>query len=402
VHPDPADASPPGRARVIGEGVAWTARWSLRLLLVALAAVLIGLIVGQLWSVALPVLLGLIIATVLEPPVSWLRAHRWPSLLATIAVFGVFIVVIAGIVTALVPTVAAQAPQIVTAAGDGFEQIQVFLQGPPFNLGQTQIGQAVQTATDRLQANAATIAGGVVTGLSAVAGGIVDVVLALVLAFLFAKDGPEFLPWLTRVAGPDVGGHLEQVGRRSWRRLGGFIRSQAVIGLADAVVIGVGLVIFGVPLALPLAVLTFFAAFIPIVGALVAGALSVLIALVVQGPTVGIGVLILILVVQQVEGNLLQPVVQGKGLGLHAAVVILAVAAGGSLFGIAGAFFAVPVAAIGAEIVRYLDEQVDVRTGGLAVDAGTGGPEDGGPEDGGPGHGTQDVGQDPTTTRHAL
>jgi AI-2E family transporter len=153
------------------------------------------------------------------------------------------------------------------------------------------------------------------------------------------------------------------VGRRCWRRLGGFIRSQAIIGAADAALIGVGLALFGVPLALPLAVLTFFGAFIPIVGSLVAGVLSVLIALVVKGPTVALFVLILILVVQQVEGNLLQPIVQGKGLGLHAAVVILAVTAGSSLAGIAGAFLSVPIAAVVAEIVRYLGEQIDERTG---------------------------------------
>lgn len=355
--------SRPGRGQVIGEGVSWLSRWSLRSVLVALGVILVGLVIGELWSIAFPVFLGLIIATVFEPPVTWLRAHRWPSLLATIVVFVVFLAVIAGIVTALIPTVANQAPQIVEAAGAGVEQVQAWLGGPPFNLGQTQIGQAVQTATDRLQQNATTIAGGVVTGVTAVAGGLIDLVLALVLAFLFVKDGTRFLPWLTAVAGRHAGGHLEQVGRRCWRRLGGFIRSQAIIGAADAVFIGVGLALFGVPLALPLAVLTFFGAFIPIVGSLVAGVLSVLIALVVKGPTVALFVLILILVVQQVEGNLLQPIVQGKGLGLHAAVVILAVTAGSSLAGIAGAFLSVPVAAVGAEIVRYLGEQIDERTG---------------------------------------
>ena len=132
--------------------------------------------------------------------------------------------------------------------------------------------------------------------------------------------------------------------------------------------------VFGVPLALPLAVLTFFGAFIPIIGALVAGALAVLIALVIQGPATALGVLILILVVQQVEGNLLQPLVQGRGLGLNSALVILAVTAGSSLAGIAGAFLAVPVAAVIAEILRYFGEQIDRRTGENEEDAGNAGP----------------------------
>ena len=258
---------------------------------------------------------------------------------------------------------AGQAPQIAQGAVGGIQQIQGWLQGPPFNLGASQIGEYVQAADQRLQQSAGQIATGVLTGLTTVANSVINAVLALVLAFLFVKDGPKFLPWVRRTAGPTSGDHLAEVGARSWLRLGGFIRWQALIGFVDAVFIGIGLVIFGVPLALPLAVLTFFGAFIPIIGALVAGALAVLIALVIQGPATALGVLILILVVQQVEGNLLQPLVQGRGLGLNSALVILAVTAGSSLAGIAGAFLAVPVAAVIAEILRYFGEQIDRRTG---------------------------------------
>lgn len=315
-----------------------------------------------------PVFLGLVIATVLEPPVTWLRHRRVPGGLATALVLVVGLALLGGIVALIAPAVAGQAPAIAQGAVGGIQQIQDWLQGPPFNLGASQIGQYVQAATDRLQQSAGQIASGVVTGLTAVANGVINAVLALVLAFLFVKDGPRFLPWLRRTAGPTSGGHLAEVGARAWLRLGGFIRSQALIGLADAVFIGIGLVVFGVPLALPLAVLTFFGAFIPIIGALVAGALAVLIALVVQGPATALGVLALIIVVQQVEGNLLQPLVQGRGLGLNAALVILAVTAGSSLAGIAGAFLAVPVAAVLAEILRYLGERIDVHAGERADD----------------------------------
>ncbi|MDL5155556.1 AI-2E family transporter [Actinomycetospora termitidis] len=357
------DPDAPTRGRVIGDGLSWTARWSWRFLAVAAALVVVGLVIGQLWSIVFPVLLGLIIATVIEPPVAWLRARGTPSTLAALLVVLAGLGVLGGVVALLAPSVAGQAPQIAQGAAGGLQQIQQWVQGPPLNLGASQIGNYLDLAVQRLQQSAAQIAGGVVTGITAVANGVINGVLAIILAFLFVKDGPKFLPWLRRRTGPTAGEHLEQVGRRAWARLGGFIRSQAVIGLVDAVFIGVGLVIFGVPLALPLAVLTFFGAFIPIIGAFVAGALAVLIALVVQGPTVAIGVLILILAVQQIEGNLLQPLVQGKGLGLNSAVVILAVTGGSSLFGIAGAFFAVPVAAVGAEIFRYLDQQVARRTG---------------------------------------
>jgi len=146
---------------------------------------------------------------------------------------------------------------------------------------------------------------------------------------------------------------------RVWATLGSFIRSQAVVSLIDAVFIGLGLVILGVPLAIPLAALTFLGGFIPIIGALIAGALAVLVALVSNGLTAAIIMLIIVVVVQQVEGNVLQPLLQSRSLRLHAAVVLLVVTAGTSLYGIAGAFFSVPVAAAVAVVLRYLGEVID-------------------------------------------
>ena len=360
---DLARGDAPTRGHLIGEGLAWTARWSLRFLIVAAALTVVGLILIQLWDIVFPVFLGLVIATIVEPPVTWLRRRGVPGALATALVLILGLAVLGGVVALIAPSVAGQAPQIAQGAVGGIQQIQGWLQGPPFNLGASQIGGYVQAAVERLQQSAGQIATGVLTGLTTVANSVINAVLALVLAFLFVKDGPTFLPWVRRTAGPTSGDHLAEIGARSWLRLGGFIRSQALIGFVDAVFIGIGLVVFGVPLALPLAVLTFFGAFIPIIGALVAGALAVLIALVIQGPATALGVLILILVVQQVEGNLLQPLVQGRGLGLNSALVILAVTAGSSLAGIAGAFLAVPVAAVIAEILRYFGEQIDRRTG---------------------------------------
>jgi predicted PurR-regulated permease PerM len=348
------------RGRLIGDGLEWTARWSTRLVLTALGATLLGLIVGELWDIVLPVLLGLIIATVLEPPATWLRMHGVPPLLAAAIVLLVALGLIGGVIAVIAPLVVAQVPQLVTGASAGLGTVQGWL-SQTFGLGQTQIGAVVQGAVNQLQSQATNIAGTVLTGLTTIASGVIDLVLALVLAFLFVKDGYRFLPWMRRQTGAAAGEHLAEVGARAWDRLGGFIRSQAIVGFIDALCIGVGLVVLGVPLALPLAVLTFFGAFIPIIGALTAGILSVLIALVSNGFTNALIVVILILAVQQIEGYLLQPLVQGRGLGLHAAVIILAVTGGSSVAGIIGAFLAVPVVAVAAEIARYINEQIDAR-----------------------------------------
>ncbi|MBW0106329.1 AI-2E family transporter, partial [Pseudonocardia sp. KRD291] len=167
-----------------------------------------------------------------------------------------------------------------------------------------------------------------------------------------------------------------------------------IVAFVDAVLIGAGLLIVGVPLALPLAVVTFLGGFIPIVGAVVAGALAILVALVSNGFTAAVIVAVIVLAVQQIEGNVLQPILQSRSLGLHAAVVLLAVTAGSTLYGIAGAFLSVPVTAAAAVVLRYLGEMIDERTGARPS------PADGAAD--GPGAGTADPEPDDDTTDGAT
>jgi predicted PurR-regulated permease PerM len=176
------------------------------------------------------------------------------------------------------------------------------------------------------------------------------------------------VPWLSAQTGPKAARHVAALSYKTWATLSEFIRQQALVGFIDAFFIGIGLWILGVPLVLPLAVLTFFGGFIPIVGAFVAGAFAVLIALVSNGFTTALIVLGIVILVQQVEGNVLQPIIQGRGFNLHAAVVILAVTAGSSLAGIIGAFLSVPVAALIAVVYRYIREELDARSPEIADD----------------------------------
>lgn len=360
LHPHPAAAAA-GRTRgaAIGSGLTWLATWSLRIALIAVGVVILGYVVGTFWSVVWPIVLAVLLTTVLRPPAAWMIRRRVPPALAAAVVLLVAVGVITGIFVAIAPSVIGQGQEIAAGVAAGIGQIQVWLSGPPFDLGEGELGNLLATVTRQLQQSATAIAGGVLTGVTAFASGLLNVVLALVLAFFFIKDGPRFLPWLSALSGPSAGRHLSEVLRRMWAVLGGFIRVQALVSLIDAALIGIGLVVLGVPLALPLAVLTFLGGFIPIIGALVAGALAVLIALVTQGFTTAVVVLVIIVAVQQLEGNVLQPLLQGQSLKLHGAVVLLAVTAGSSLGGIGGAFLAVPVAAVLAVLLRYLGEQID-------------------------------------------
>jgi putative heme transporter len=351
------------RSAVIGEGLKATAAWSLRLIIIAVALALLLWLLGQVWVGIRPILLALILSTVLWPAVAWLRRHRWPPALAAGTVLVGALLAVVGVLALVTQPMVSQAIELADRAVTGIEQVQDWLTGPPVNLASERIDAVAAEVTGRLRNSASQIAAGVFSGVSVVTSGLVTLVLVLVLAFFFIKDGPAFLPWLRREAGPTIGGHLTEVLARSWRTLGDFIRVQAIVSFVDALFIGLGLIILGIPLAPALAVLTFFAGFIPIVGALAAGVLAVLIALVSNGPTTALIVLAIIVAVQQLESNVLQPVLQGRTLNLHAAIVLLSVTAGGTLFGIIGAFLAVPLAAVTAAVLRYVSEQISLRTG---------------------------------------
>ncbi|WP_374611008.1 AI-2E family transporter, partial [Gordonia sp. (in: high G+C Gram-positive bacteria)] len=269
----------------------------------------------------------------------------------------------AGVIGLIVPSVVDQAPELASRATDGVERLQDWVQGPPLNVDDQQLDNMVNTITDRLQSSASTIAAGVFSGVGTATSVLITMFTSLVLVFFFLKDGPKFVPWLDRTVGKPSGNHLGEVLTRMWNSLGGFIRTQAIVSFVDAALIGLGLFILGVPLASVLVVITFLGGFIPIVGAFVAGALAVLIALVSNGLTTALIVLGIILAVQQLEGNVLQPWLQSKSMDLHAVIVLLSVTLGGTLFGITGAFLAVPAVASLAVVLRYLNEQIAERAG---------------------------------------
>jgi predicted PurR-regulated permease PerM len=352
--PTATDHSPPQSK--LGRAAARVATWSLRLLLVVLALWVVGYVIGKLWVVALPAFLGLLLASVLAPPVGFLRRYM-PDALASLLALLAGLAALTGLGAALVPVISDQSDELVDAVVKGLDDLQGLVAGPPFNLGEDQIGSLLDQAVSQLQQHARTIGGGVLTGVTTVGGLMLNALLALVLAFFYLKDGHKFVPWASGWVGPRAAPHVAELSRRSWSTLSGFIKAQAVVGLVDAVGIGIGLALLGVPLALPLAVLVFFGAFVPIVGAFFAGALAVLVALVFNGATTALLVVALIVVVQQLEGNVLQPILVGRTLQLHAALVILAVTAGSSLAGIAGAFLAVPAFAVATTVVRYARTQ---------------------------------------------
>ena len=335
-----------------------TARISLETLLILLMAWVALWILGKMWSVIWPLVVALLITTLTWPLARFLRRHGWAPALAAATVMVAFLLVAAGTVVLIAVPVASQSGELATGVVDGIDQLREWAANPPLNIDDDQVNSAFNTAVTQIQSRVGSIVTATVTGVSTIVSGIVTTVLALFLMFFFLKDGPRFLPWLSRQLPGRLATDVPAVAGRSWDTLGAFVRSQAFVGLLDAVFIGVGLWILDVPLVLPLAVLTFVAAFIPIIGALFAGFVAVLIALVSNGWTDALIVLAIIVAVQQLEGNVFQPMVQSRGLGLHAAVILLAVTLGGSLAGVVGSLLAVPVAALIAVFWNYVREQL--------------------------------------------
>ena len=353
----------PTRGSIYSAHLRSSATVAVQFVAVAAGLWVLSWVIGKTWVILLPVVLAVILCTVLWPPVGWLLRKGVPPAAAALAALVLAVGVIAGLLAAVAPAIVEQSTELAQQASAGVVKVRDWLDGPPLNIGEAQLNSAVSAITDRLNSSSTQIAAGLFTGVGAATSGLITLFTTVVITFFLLKDGPRFVPWLRRTAGRPAAPHLAEVLQRVWATLGGFIRTQALVSFVDAVLIGIGLVVLGVPLAYALAIITFIGGFIPIVGAFVAGVLAVLVALVANGPVIALIVLGIIVAVQQLEGNVLQPWLQSKSMKLHAVIVLLAVTLGASAFGIIGAFLAVPVAAAVAVIIRYYGEQVDKRTG---------------------------------------
>jgi predicted PurR-regulated permease PerM len=300
--------------------------------------------------VVLPIAVAVLLATLLRPFAAALeRRGARPALAATAAV-SLALAVLVVLVALIVPPFVARLSELGSSLTEGVQRIA-------YSVGESFAGMD-RAAVDRMLENAASrlrgrLADDAVAGVTSVAGALASVVLVFFLCFFLVKDGRRMWTWLLDLVPQRRRELVDELGERAWTVLTAYTRGVVFVATVDAVLIGLVLLAIGVPLALPLVVLTWLAAFFPIIGAIVAGAAAVLVALVTTGPTAALIVLAAIVVIQQVEGNVLYPVVVGPRLRLHPVVVLVAVAAGGTLAGIAGAFLAVPIATVAGALLAY-------------------------------------------------
>jgi predicted PurR-regulated permease PerM len=319
--------------------------------------------------VVVPVIVALFLATLLVPMVRWLEARGWRHLPAVLTVFLGTLLALAAIVAGFVPLIGNELPALRERAGQGVQEIEDFIASRPFGFDEQDLNRWIEQARQQLSENSSGITRSAVRGATLVGEVITGLILTLFLTFFFVKDSERFTRWILDFVGQRRAGHVRELGRRSATTVSSYLRGQATVGLIDGVFIGIGLAIVGVPLVVPLAVLTFIAAFLPLVGAFAAGAVAALVALVTEGLTDALIVVGITVLVQQVEGHVLAPLLLGRAVALHPVVIILALAAGAILGGIIGAFLAVPIAAVVTTVGTYL------RGGPVGEPAALGAPE---------------------------
>lgn len=342
-----ADAVP----RSLRVAAAWS--WRVLLVLGVIAVVVLVLAVSKvLW---VPVVVALLLTVLLSPLVDLLvRRARFGRGLASATAVVLLLAFVAGLVTLA-------GRQIVTGFGDlwaqaqaGFAELLDWLAAGPLGLDRAELDDYLDQAGAQLSEHSGTLVQGAVSATVTVGHVVAGALVALFTTLFFLKDGPLVWAWLVRLLPAHARERAHEAGRRGLVTLTAFTRTQVLVALIDAVGIGVGAALLGLPLVVPLAVLVFLASFIPFVGAIATGAIAVLVALVDAGPGTALAMLAVVVAVQQIESHGLQPFLLGHAVSLHPVAVLLSVTAGSLAAGVVGALFAVPFVATLNTVVLYL------------------------------------------------
>lgn len=334
------------------------AAWSWRALIVVAAVAALWWLLAQVKIVVLPVLIALLIGALLSPLARFLVSHRWPRSLATIATVLGFILVVLGLLALVGQQLYSGFSDLSDRVMAGFQAISSWLQSSPFGIESSQISQYIdqglEKATSFLEERSGQLFSGVAGAASSVTDFFAGMFLVLFSTIFFVYDGQKIFHWFIGMLPVPAREKTQGAALRGWQSLVQYVRVQILVAAVDALGIGLGAFILQVPLVVPLTVLVFMGSFIPIVGAILTGAVAVLVALVSQGPITALIMLGVVLAVQQIEGHVLQPFIMGKAVSVHPLAVVLGVTGGGFLFGIPGALFAVPLMAVANTTVLYL------------------------------------------------
>ncbi|UFQ17755.1 MULTISPECIES: AI-2E family transporter [Streptomyces] len=345
-RPDPAAAVPWGM-RVAAE-----AGW--RLLVLAGTLWVLMKVISAVQLVVLAFVAALLITALLQPTVARLRRVGLPRGLAT-AVTAILGFVIMGLVGWFVVwQVMENADELSGQVQDGIEDLRKWLLNSPFHVTEDQINDIATSLRDAVGANTEELTSAGLEGVTVIVEALTGILLAMFSTLFLLYDGRRIWQWFLKLVPAQARPGIAGAGPRAWRTLTAYVRGTVIVAMIDAIFIGLGIYFLGVPMAVPLAVIIFLASFVPLVGAVVSGALAVVVALVTQGVFTAVMALAVVLAVQQIEGHILQPFILGRAVRVHPLAVILSVAAGGMVAGIGGAVVAVPLVAVTNTVVGYL------------------------------------------------
>ena len=340
-----------------------TAAIGWRFLVVVAALYVVGTVTGYLAGIVVPVAIALLLAALLAPGVHQFAELGVPRGLATALVLVGGLVILGGVLTFVVVTFVNGVPGLVSQLSQSVDTATKWLTDGPLHLSDNQIRDASARFMATLTENQSGITSGALTTAATVGEFLTQALLVLFTLIFFLYDGPRIWQFLIRAAPDRVRTRVDVAGRRGLAALVSYVRATSAVAVVDAVGIGIGLAVLGVPLAIPLAALVFLGAFIPIIGAVVAGSVAILIALVANGVVAGLVVAGIVIAVMQLESHVLQPLLLGRAVKLHPLAVVLAIAGGLLVGGIAGALLSVPLLAVLNSGIRSLlseaDEHVD-------------------------------------------
>ena len=345
----------------VASAVSW------HVLVVAGALTLLGYVIINLTVVFIPLAVGLLLTALLGPVVNWLARHRVPRWLATMVVMVVGLAGFGGLLAFVIQAFVAGLPALRAQVSQTVAGLQRYLQDPPFGLSRVELGSLVEQARTALTQNGSTLTSGALATAYSVADFLTGMVLVIFVLIVFMYRGEVSWQFLLKVVPQHTRRRVDLAGQRGYASLVGYVRATVLVAVIDAIGIGIGLVAVEAPLKVPLTALVFLSAFIPIVGAVLSGILAVLVVLVANGPVAALIVLAVVLGVQQLEGNVLQPLIMGRAVALDALSVVLAVTIGTVLGGLTGAVLAVPLLAVLNAAVRSLTRD-DHTTDPRAVD----------------------------------
>jgi putative heme transporter len=349
----PASSARDSLSRLWSDGLGRAGTRGAQILLVAAVVVALVWLLSRVSIVTIPLVLALIFAAAFAPWMEWTRRHEIPPALGAALALVALLAAIIGALLFVVGSVGHEWRELAIKAQDGFRRVLAWVQTLPFSPDQRQLDDFTEQISEFV--TSAEFGSGALGGIGAVTEVSASLGMMAIILFFLLKDGPRMWEFLVRPFEGIAYDRAERIRRKTVDVFGGYISSTAAAALFDAVGIFIGLLVLQVPLAIPLAILTFLLAFIPIIGAVSARAVAALVALVSNGPLNAALVLLVVIIVNQLEGNVLKPILMGKTVSLHALVVLIVIAAGTAVGGITGALLAVPLTAAAWGVVQVWD-----------------------------------------------